>query len=407
MWSALCEQTAQWQLTERELGHGESTWETIARMYADTDSTPRWQLATPLQRGSVLAGPTGVPTDVLALPTVVISNTGASGPPIPLTVYDEQETPCWGANVALYKHSGRVLGQGFTGPDGRLIVYGAEEGDILRAMTMDGALSGSATVGTGPEIALHMEPVSMLAALAMGSVRPHMRVIAEPGPSPDAIDLLVYLEGFGPGADPSVIVTEPGSEIGHAPLLSYSPSTGAYEGQISFSATERGMGRIRAVGAVGDSLVRLQSTYRLQRVHNDRSQDVYSDDGNLSLHLEPGCLPGNEAYVVVMPSGALPGPLPKGLALASDVYDVTASGALAALVKPAILSIRPTGLQSAWTMTPSSGIYRWNAYIQKWQQIAQQETTVPIQALGAYALLAPSTPSSEVVFMPIVLKEVP
>ena len=65
------------------------------------------------------------------------------------------------------------------------------------------------------------------------------------------------------------------------------------------------MGRIQVDGASG-----LQTTYRLQRVLNDQRHDVYSDDGNLSLHLEPGSLPGEEAYLVVMPPGGLPGSAP-------------------------------------------------------------------------------------------------
>lgn len=138
--------------------------------------------------------------------------------------------------MALYKQDRRVIGQGFTDSNGRLDVYGAIEGDTLRAVSFDGGLAGN--------------------------------------------------------------------------------------------ATKRRMGRIRAVGEVESRLIRLQSTYQLQRVSNDQAHDVYSTDGNLSLHLESGSLPRNEAYLVVMPPGAIPGPLPEGLVLVGDSYDVIASGAL-------------------------------------------------------------------------------
>jgi len=416
MWSALCEQTAQWQLTELQHGHGESPWETLARVYTDTLNPPRWHLTTPLERGGMMTGPTDSLTNVLTLPTVTISNTGSSGPPRQLTVYDPAGKPYWGAIVALYKRSGRVIGQGFTDGNGRLDIYGADEGDILRAASMDGGLAGSVTVTTGTSLSLTMWPVGGLAAQAAGGI-PHMRVFAEPSLDPSQVDLLVLLQGFGPGADPSVIVSEPGSEVGYDLALSYSPGTDTYEGEIRFSATERGTGRIRAVGAAGGGLVRLQSTYRLQRVLNDRSSDVYSDDGNLSLHLERDSLPGDEAYLVVMPPGALPGPLPGGLVLVGDPYDVTGSGALVTLEKPAVLKLRYDGALVTSASAPAGlGIYRWDPDGKGWQAVTgsvdegQRVMVAPVTVLGTYALLGPDSivpPPGQKTFLPIILNGAP
>jgi hypothetical protein len=415
MWSLFCEHTAQWQLTERQLGQGKSAWETLAWIYADTDNPPRWQLTTPADRGNVMAGPIGLPTDLLPFPEVTIYNSAASEQARHLTVYDHEGEPYWGAIVALYKLDGRVIGQGFTNSNGRLDIYGAVEGDTLRASSFDGGLAGSVIVGTEMSLNLTMSPVGGLAAQAAGGI-PHMRVVAEPGQDLAQIDLLVFLQNFGPGADPSVIVTEPGSEAGYAPTLSYSPSTDTYEGQVSFSATERGMGRIRAVGAVGDHLVRLQSTYRLQRVLNNQSHDVYSDDGNLGLHLEPGSLPGSEAYFVVMPTGAVPGSLPDGLVLVGDPYDVTASGALVTLEEPAILTLHYDRALVSSSLAPEGlGVYRWDPSEGTWQEIGgsldedQRAMVAPVTTLGTYALLAPPGEWNEPpqIFLPIILKDAP
>ncbi len=415
MWSALCEQTAQWQLNHNpDTGEPESAWETVIRMYADSISPSRWQFTTPLDRSSVLAGPAGLPPDVLALPQITINNSGSSGPLRQLTIYGPDGEGYWGAIVALYKQDGRVIGQGFTDGNGRLSIYGADEGDTLRAASMDGGLAGSVTVGTEMSLTLTLSPVGGLAVQTVGGI-PHMRLIAEPS-DPGQIDLLVFLQDFGPGADPSVIVTEPGNKAGYAPTLSYSPGSDMYEGEINFSATERGMGHIRAMGAVGGNLVRLQSTYRLQRVINNQGHDVYSNDGNLSLHLEPGSLPGEEAYLVVMPPGAVPGSLPDGLLLVGDPYDVTVSGALVALEKPAVLKLHYDGALVASSSAPGgSGIYRWDPNGETWQEIGgsldeeQKAIAASVTTLGTYALLAPpgpwNKPLQDVIFVPVVLKD--
>jgi hypothetical protein len=161
--------------------------------------------------------------------------------------------------------------------------------------------------------------------------------------------------------------------------------------------------------------VRLQSTYRLQRATPISPTHLFSNDGNLSLYVESGSLPGNEAYFVVMPPGAVPGPLPEGLALVGDPYDITASGAVVTLTKPAILSLRYDGALVNPALTPEGlGIYRWEPTSGTWQGIggeideAQQAVTAPVIALGTYALLAPPGPwmefPQENIFLPLILK---
>jgi photosystem II stability/assembly factor-like uncharacterized protein len=394
LWSNLCEATAQWQI------NGESDWETLARKYADAVTPARWQFTTPADRGGVLAGPTGLPATVLDLPQIVAPQSGASGPPRRLTVLDSSNRGFRGAIVALYKQrDNRVIGQGFTDNSGRLDIYGAEPGDIVRAASFDGGRAGSVVLGAETNATLRLGSVGALAVQAAGAI-PHIQVVATPAPpsgpgEPQRIELLVALKGFGPGADPSVVVTAPGSEQGFAPTLSYSPTTDAYEGRISFSANQLGLGHIRTVGSSGNSLVRLQSTYRLQRVINSTNASIFSNDGNLELHLDSGDLPGSEAYAVVMPPGAIPGPLPAGLTLVGDPYDVTVSGA-ATLQKPAVLSLRYDKALVSGTAPPAGlKIYRWNPNSTTWQEVGgmidpeHRAVTAQIRALGTYVLLAP------------------
>jgi hypothetical protein len=333
-----------------------------------------------------------------------------------LTVYGPDGEGYWGAIVALYKQDGRVIGQGFTDGNGQLAIYGATEGDTLRAAAFDGGLAGEVAVDAAPSLSLTLAPVSGLATQATAGI-PHLRVIAEPSQNPNQIDLLIFLPNFGPNASPGLIVTEPGSEIGHAPSLSYSPSTDTYQGQVNFNATEQGTGRLQVLAAGSNSLIRRHSTYRLQHALNNQSQTVYSDDGNLSLYLESGSLPGNQAYFVVMPPGAVPGGLPSNLALIGDPYDITASGSLATLKKPAVLALRYDGALVNPTETPTGmSIYWWNPDNQLWQKIGgdvdveHDAMIAPVTALGIYALLAPPDSwierSQEAIFLPNILKKV-
>jgi len=152
LWSTLCEETVQWQM------NGESAWETIARIYSDTVSPPRWQFTTPIERGSVLTGPTSLPPDILALPQVEVHQTDPSPPVRQLTVYGPNGEAYGGANVSLHEQDGQIIEQGFTNYDGQLDIYGAAEGDTLQAISLDGGLRGSVTVGTGTSLTLILEP---------------------------------------------------------------------------------------------------------------------------------------------------------------------------------------------------------------------------------------------------------
>jgi hypothetical protein len=156
----------------------------------------------------------------------------------------------------------------------------------------------------------------------------------------------------------------------------------------------------------------LQSTYRLQQARNAVGQDLFSDDGNLQLYLAAGSLPGADAYLVVMPPGALPGLLPPGLEPVGNVYDLTASGALVTLEKPALLTLHYDQALVGPTGVPAGvGLYRWEPTSATWQTVAseldvgQQAVVAPIRALGTYALLAP--PTARRAFLPIIQQRAP
>jgi photosystem II stability/assembly factor-like uncharacterized protein len=410
LWSSMCQLTAQWQI------NGESDWETLVRKYTDTQVPPRWRFTTPADRGRSLAGPASLPARVLDMPQVAIRRSGGTPPRRLLTVLRPGGAPQRDAIVALYKSGGRVISQGLTDTRGEIEIYGAEPGDSIRAASFDGGLNGDANVGQESSLRIDLKPLQAVAArsgAAQANTIPHLRVIAEPGASVDETSLLVAVVGLGPNATTAAVVTAPGGAAGFAPTLSYDAAKDAYQGQVSFSTTERGTGRLQAIAGVGGSLIRLQSTYRLQRVPHDQDREIFSDDGNLGLHLDVGALPGELAYMVVMSPGALPGPLPHGLLLVGDAYDVTLSGGLNSLQKPARLMLRyDRALINRTTAPDGLAIYRWDSHNHTWNAVAgtldaeHRALVASVQALGTYALLAPTgawtQPEPRRTFLPLI-----
>jgi hypothetical protein len=320
---------------------------------------------------------------------------GAGEPPRRLTVYQPDGSALRNAIVALYRQQdGRVVGQGLTDNNGRIDLYGASRGDKVRAASFDGALAGEASVTAASSLTMTLGRIGGLAIQAASGI-PHLQVMAAPSPAHNEITLLIELNNFDPQSPPFLLVTAPGSQVAYAPVLT---GSGTYIGEISFSATERGTGRIQVAGESGGDLAYLQTTYRLQRVVNAQGYNVYSNDGNLDLRLEAGSLPGSESYMVVMPPGAIPGALPAGLTLVGDLYDITVSGA-ATLQKPALLSLRYDKALAGGGAPPAGlKIYRWNPVTAAWQAVGstidpeRRAVTAQVTALGAYALLAPSGP---------------
>jgi photosystem II stability/assembly factor-like uncharacterized protein len=387
MWSDSCRTTAQFQL------NGESGWETLVRRYADTAAVPRWRLTSPVQRGAALAGPEELPAPILDLPQVdVVDDPAAVLDYTLMVVYGPDRQPLRGTMVALQKPNGRVIGQGLTDTAGRLSVYGAAPGDRLRALSFDGALYGQATVGNERTITIELAAVAGKQQTA--GHYPHARVVAQPAAG-GTVELLIGLEQLGADASPFLGITVPGSAGEATPLLGYAPGNGSYEARISFAATERGTGQLRADWRAGGERPLLQTSYRLQRVLNDRHEEIFSADGHLSLGLAPGSLPSSECYVVVMAPGAVPGELPAGMALVGEAYDVTASGAIAAFEQPAALSLSYDGALANGQGPSGLAIYRWNPATTAWEVIGgqldaeHQAVSASVKRLGTYALLAP------------------
>ncbi|MCB8950362.1 MAG: hypothetical protein H6653_20325 [Ardenticatenaceae bacterium] len=399
LWSALCEETAQWQLTQRLVGRAESAWETIARMYRDDTDQARWQLTTPMDRGAVLAGPTALPANLLAMPQVTTHDSGTAVRLYPLAVYNSDGLPQQEALVSLYTQENEVIGQGFTDGNGRLDIYGAIVGDSVRATTMDGSLAGHVTIGNNQQHKLCLAPAPSLRQHPATSSIPHLAFWFDSTPVSGQVDILLALNNFGIDSEPRLSITEPNSSISHNVFLTYSPTTGAWEGKASLAAAQMGVGQIRGSGIVDNRVVRLQTTYRLQRLQNDQAQAAFASDGNVSLQVEAGSLLADEGYLMIAPTAALPAPPPAGLELVGDVYRLQLSDAVNQLEKTAVFKLGYDTILNHTTQPDTLAIYRWNG--SSWQIIAssldeaQKALVAPITHLGIYALFAPKTAAQQ------------
>lgn len=122
---------------------------------------------------------------------------------------------------------------------------------------------------------------------------------------------------------------------------------------------------------------------------------------------------------MVSPPGAVPGPLPDGLMLVGDPYDVTLSGTVAQLEANAVVAMHYDQSLLTENSSPESiGLYRWRGNEGKWHKLdsnldeVHQVRSATVSALGTYALLLPSEDDSPMkacdfwrTYFPLVLNE--
>jgi hypothetical protein len=409
LWDAdNCEQTVQW------LYNQESDWETLVRYFGDTSQPPRWRLITPRDRGRVMSGPFAEqdswPAVLPAWPAVAADPADPEARRFALTVVTEQGGAQPNTIVALeLPRDGRVISQGFTDPQGRLEILGGRQGDVVRAATLDGGLAGEALLGAARDVRLVLR-ATRRPSLAAAVDLPAVRLFAEPAPGGRQVDLTLVVSGFDPSVPPDLLLSEPGAARASTVALTRDAASGEYRGKVALTQL-RGTGQVRVTGTSAGSLVRLFSTYRVQEARSDLREDLFADDGNLQLHLPRNTLSAASTTVVVRATGALPGAPPAGAGLVGDVYDLTASGALATLPQPGLLRLR---YDEVVTSDPARlGLYHWEPTAQRWDKVPsaldadEQTLSAPIETLGLYAMFreAPPSPSpappSHAVYLPL------
>jgi hypothetical protein len=325
----------------------------------------------------------------------------------------------WGALVALYTNQEGypvAIDQGFTDRLGEIDVYGAQDGDTLRAASFDGALSGSVSVGSAMTYTLIMTPPAALQALAVPGVNPHLTL--RPGSDGDTLHLGVY--GLVPGGTLLATVTQAGGTDSQTTALGYSSAEEAYVGSVAFSAPRArlGTGTVQMIGAgVGSRGISLNSTYALQAIPRERVTDLYSADGNLEVHLITDTLPV-DAYAVLSPLSAAPTAPPEGVRIVGNVYDVKLSSVLEEARQPFVLKLHydPEMLRGDFIGPETLRIYRWEPDPDpddptdraRWVRLAgsrleeDRSVSIATERFGVYALMGSRVARS--IYLPLVTK---
>lgn len=381
-WDQACQNTYQWQV------YGESDWQTVPRMYADTSLPGRWEFITPTLRGGIVAGPESIS---LNLPIIKVYNEAAP-PSKTLTVYSPTGDRYWGALVTLYTtRQDQVIpiDQGHTDQEGIITILGALSGDTVRVASFDGGLTGIVQIGEADEYSLILEPPGQGEILAQTpGLRPYINMV----PGSDGKTLNMYVRGVERGRSLQATVIQPGGEFSETAALAYSDTSGAYEGAVVFEDAVLGNGAVwvREVDPQAEPL-NISSPYVLLRASDQTANDLFSGDGNLHLHIPEGSLLATEVYLVIMPTIAPP--IPDDLNLMGRAYSIRFSGAMTQLSKPGMVRIHfPPEIRESAALD-TLRLYFWNPWNSEWESISgtlsRRDTSISqaIRYPGIYAVM--------------------
>jgi hypothetical protein len=389
LWSSECEQTAQWQLNE------ESDWETVLERFADTTIPARWQLTRPITGGMVITGPMELSANLLNFPETEVKEDGDAAPIRQLTVHTLAGQPyTGGAQVAVDTvRAGQTVAiyQGQTNAQGQIEVYGAAAGDTLRATTLSGSVSAQTMVG------IQTSYVIILGVTVEQQTNdPPINAWLSMIPSPEGDDLTVMVGGVSANSTMRVVIAPPGTAI-PASILLQPQSSGIYSATAHFPVAGKGLGGLNLRGSTAEAgLISQDADFNLVPVNVVAEQDLCVPDGVACLHLEPNSFAQTNVSMVLMPSGAIPQPLPAGLTAVGQAYSLRASGGVTGTARPAVLRLFYDPARLGPGVTPANlQIAFWNGT--NWQvrpsKLDPEHLTISavINELGIYALLEPSS----------------
>ena len=204
----------------------------------------------------------------------------------------------------------------------------------------------------------------------------------------------------GGGANSAIraLVSPPGGVI-PAPILLQPQGSGFYSATAYFPVANAGLGDVNLRGStMQGGLISQDADFHLTAVDVTAEQDLSTPDGVAWLHMEPNSFAQTNVSMVLMPTGAIPQPLPAGFMALGQAYSLRASGGITGTLRPVVLRMVYNPGQLGAGVTPADlQIAYWNGV--SWQprpgQLDAEHLTVStiVHDLGIYALLMPASPS--------------
>ena len=234
-------------------------------------------------------------------------------------------------------------------------------------------------------------------------------------PGSDGTSLYVFAAQLGISVDESQlsVEVETTSHKG-SHTLRYNPGENIYDASfdgVFYPETALAEGRMAVTLTLGpDNEMTANTAFLRTFVPQRQSVDAMSQDGMVTLHLEPHSLPA-DGYILIVPTIAAPRPLPPNQQLIGQPYFIAASGSVTATLIPALLTIRcdPADLDGA---DPSNlHIWAWDRSTGSWIDLGgayssrDHSVTVMAQHVNThtYALMAPPALSPRN-YLPVVMR---
>jgi len=377
---------------------GESTWQTVLRRFKDTQNPPRWILRSPVERGAIVPGPAAIP--VTSWRDAVVTNAYAGAcPPFDLwTSLNGQ--PITGTEIWL-EGAHPDLPEGVTDDAGHIVIYGAKNGDTLKAQKGNSTGSMPVACTAGPaalgaaaasELALQPNPFTVEAGVVPVSAT-QIQVRAQ---------ITASLLG-----SPGAVIWPVAAEQPLTVPLAYDSGSGRYAAVATLDPDWGVQGHVRvfATSTQGFTVEKLVP-FRIEAVVASEATIVRSPDDVVELVLPAGSL-SSDAVVSVQPV-TVGSAGQDGLVRVGEAYEILVSTGQSALNTTAYLHMHYPPVASG-VLSPTLGIYRWNEASQRWLALGGSvdgeisRVSVGVNGLSVFAVLGQPA-GAQRLYLPLVLK---
>jgi hypothetical protein len=389
--------------TEQHAQRGGPCWDTIEDRYDDEQSPYRWFVERPDDRGSVMAGPWGIPVSDWVFAGIRMDADTGVCPPFDTEWVHSNGSPAIGFDT--WVENGDQLYQGktvtnTTATAGAITILGAHQGDTIRVQQDCGwfcSHSGSAVVNCAAA-------ASSTTAAPLTVAQDPFGLEVEVTPQGDGSTIAVRVRASTTlAAPPQVQVRQEGADAPVVVSLAYDGAAYAGTAVLDPALGLRGQVWAQATDTSAHTVTTLNA-FNAERVAAGADAWLQSVDGRLDLYLPAGSLSG-EPVIGIQPGSEAP--LAQGsLVVVGSTYRVNVSSGAYDLAHPAVVTIGYEPGLMAGVDVNSLRIYHWDSEAGQWvsdggtMDIEHHLVSTQVDRLSTFAILAEKTNG---VYLPVVM----